>query len=119
MEAVGSGVVLNHRGEFGEVTVNGETKGSADGGNAADDVGAINGGGIPGVDGAVGRFGGDFGIAGSLINGNFQGFVEEAEQPFDRDRLVVAAEGRVVGKVEGSTHGFEVFFEGGAGIRGN
>ena len=62
VEAVGLAVVLNHRGEFGEVTVNGEAKGLANGGNAVDYVSAINGGGIPGIDGTVSRFGGDFGV---------------------------------------------------------
>ena len=112
MEAVGSGVDLNHRGEFREVTVNGKVKGSANGRNTVDNVSAINGRGIPGINGTVGCFGGDFSVAGLLVNGNFQGFVEEAEQPLDRDGLVVAAKGGVVGKVEGGAHGFEVFFEG-------
>ena len=119
MEAAGACVVLNDRGKFGEVTVNGEAEGSANGRDTADDVGAINGGGVPGIDGTMGCFRGDFGVAGSLVDGNFQGFVEEAEQPFDGDGLMVAAKGWVIGEVECAAHGFEVFFEGGAGVRGN
>ena len=112
IQVVGSVVTLEDGREFREVTVDGEPEGSANGRHAPDDVSAINGGGIPGIDGNVGCFRGDLGISGSLINGNLECLVEEAEEAFHRDRLMVAFEGRVVGEVEGIAHAFEVLFEG-------
>lgn len=76
----------------GEVTIDGKAKGSPDSRNAADDIGAVDGGGVPSVSGDVDCFGTDFGVAGSLIGGDGEGLVEEAKETLNRDRLVVAAE---------------------------
>eukprot|EP00977_Amphora_coffeiformis_P022984 scaffold12015_cov218-Amphora_coffeaeformis.AAC.1 len=52
-------------GDGREVAIEGEPEWSANGGDTADDVGAVDGGGVPGVDGAVDRFDGDLGVAGA------------------------------------------------------
>ena len=88
----GDAIVIRDGGwNGGEVAVDGEAEGAADGGNTANDVGAIDGGSIPSMRCDVSGFGADFGVAASLIGGNGDCFVKEAEEAFDRDRLVVAA----------------------------
>ena len=54
-----------------------------------------------------------------MVNGNLERLVEEPEEAFHRDGLVVAFEGRVIGEVEGFAHGFKILFERGARIWGN
>ena len=112
VQVVGARVITDEWWKLGEVTVNGEAKGTADGGNTANDVCTINGGGVPGINCTVGCFRGDLGVSGALVDGNLESFVEEPEEVFNRDRLVVAFDGWVAGEVEGFAHAFEVFFEG-------
>ena len=59
----------------------------------------------------MGGFGGDLGVAKPLVNGDAECFVEEAEEAFDGDRLVVALESRFAWKAEGFAHIDEVFLE--------
>ena len=74
-----SGVVSEGCGGCGKVAINGEAKGVTDGWNAANDVGAVDGGCVPGVCGNVDGFGIDFGVTSSFSGNDGQGFVEEAE----------------------------------------
>ena len=79
MEVGGAGIVGEKGWCGGEVAVKGEAKGAACGGDAADNVGAVDGGGVPSVGGYVDDFNADFGVAAALVGGNGEGFVEEAE----------------------------------------
>ena len=67
----------------GEVAVDGEPKRSADGGNAADDIGTINDRCVPGVHGNVDCFDAHFGVTKTLFGGDGQGFVDLPEETFD------------------------------------
>ena len=89
----GNTIVIGDRGwKGGEITVDGEAEWAADGRDAADDIGAVNGGCIPCVCSNMGGFRADLGVAGALVGSNGNGLVEEAKEAFNRDRLMVAAE---------------------------
>ena len=103
----------------GQVAVDGETKGAADGRNTADDVGTVDGGCVPGVGGNMGGFRADFGITRALGSSDGDGFVEETEETFDRDGLVVAAKAWLAGKLESRAHGGEMTAKGRTGVGGN
>ena len=100
-----------------EVAVDGETKGPANGGDAANKVGAINSGCVPSVGGNVDGFDTDLGVTAAVVGGCGECFVEEAEESFDRDGLVVLTKAGFAGKFEGLAHGFEMAKKGGSGIR--
>ena len=64
-------------------------------------------------------FGGDFNVACALVDGDGDGFVEEAEEAFDNDGFMIAFECRLAWYVEAFAHSFKIFAERGAGVRGN
>ena len=111
-----AGVILERRREVGEVAVEREAKGAANGGDATNNIRVVDGGCIPGVASAMGGFGGDLGVARPLVDSDAKCFVEEAEESFDRDGLVVAFEGGFAGKAECFAHVDEVFLERGPSI---
>ena len=119
VEVGGSGVVGEVGGNVLEVAIYGETEWPADGGDAADNVSIVNGGSIPGVTGDVDGLDSDFEVAAALSSGDSDGFVEETEEAFDRDGLVVVVEARFTWNVERLAHGCEVLFESGAGVGGD
>ena len=82
---VDSVIVWEDVGDGCQVTVERKAEWSAKCQDAADDVSAINGGGIPGVVGAMDGFRGDAGITATLISSDGNGFVEEAEEAFHND----------------------------------
>ena len=86
-------VVWRDVGDGGEVAIEGEAERSADRRDAPDDVGAIDGGGIPGVIRAMDCFVGNFEVAASLVDSDGDGLVKKTEEALDEDGLVVAAEG--------------------------
>ena len=94
----GASVVGELGGDGGWVAVEGKAEGSSDSGNAANDVSAINRGSVPSVDGDVDGFDSDFGVASALVGGDGDGFVQETEEAFDGDRLMVVAKAWFVGQ---------------------
>lgn len=111
-----TGVVGEVWGNGGQIAIDGESERSADCGNAADDVCTVDGGGVPGVCCDVDCFDANFGIASALVDGDGDGFVEEAKESFDGHGLVVLTEGGFAREVESGTHGGEMTFEGRAGV---
>ena len=59
----------------------------------------------------------DLGITRALVGGNGNSFVEETEEAFHGDRLMVTPEAWLARKVEGGAHGREVVAKGGARVR--
>ena len=57
-------------------------------------VGAINGGGVPGIVGTMDSFRGDAGITATLIGSNGNSLVEKTEEAFDNDGLVISSKDR-------------------------
>jgi len=95
-------------GRVGEGDIERELKDSTDSGNAADDVRAINGTGVPSVSSGLGDGGkhvGGWGCA--VFAGDGDSFVEGAEESFDRKAFVIAFCERVEAKAEGFAHSLE------------
>jgi len=112
-------VVMNGRkftkygdGRCGERKVERKGKSATDGGDTAWDVGAIDGAGVPSVGSGVGgasENGGRFDATVGRLNGD--GFVEDAEEAFDREGLVIAGSDGVKTDFENRTHVLEEAFE--------
>ena len=97
VQVVDAVIVWEDVGDGCQVTVKRKAERSANGRDAADDVSAINGGGIPGVVGTMDSFRGDASIPAALVSGNGNGLVEKTEEAFDNDGLVISAKGRFAG----------------------
>ena len=83
-----------------------------------DDVGAVNERSVPCMCGNMDSFDCDFGVAKAFSSGDSGSFVEEAEEPFNGDRLVDVEETLLEGQFEGIAHSFQMAVEGGACIWG-
>ena len=75
----------------GEVAIDGKPERATYGGCAADDVGTVDSGSIPSICGNVDSFDSDFSVAKALGGSDSDCFVEEAEEAFDRDGLMIVA----------------------------
>ena len=62
-------------GNGGKVAIEGKPERATDCRNTADDVGAVDGGGVPGVSGAVDSLAADLAVAETLVDGDGDGFV--------------------------------------------
>ena len=85
VQVVDSVIIWEDVGDGCQVTVKRKAEWLANCQDAANDVGAINGGGVPGVVGAMDGFRGDAGIAATLISSNGNSFVEKVEEAFHND----------------------------------
>jgi len=97
-----------------------ERKDTADSGNGAGNVGAVDGTGVPSVSGGLGdAFKHKLGrnTAGAGFNG--EGLVEDFEPTFDGEGFVVARGNAIVADVEELAHSDEVTFEFTVGIDDN
>jgi hypothetical protein len=112
-------VVWGKVGDGGEVAVDWEAEWSSYGRNAADNIGTVDRRSVPCVVGAVDGFAGDFEVVVALVDGDGDGLIEEAEEPFDDDGFVVPTESRFAGELEGGAHLLEVAKESGAGVGGD
>ena len=90
-EVVDTGVCGEKWGCGGEVAIDGKPERATYGGYAADDVGTVDSGSIPSICGNVDSFDSDFSVAKTLGGSDSDCFVEEAEEAFDRDGLVIVA----------------------------
>ena len=86
--------------------VNGEKERATDGGDAADNVGAVDGSAVPCITGSVGSRDPNKRVV-AIVSGNGDGFVEEPEVTFDTDGFVIAFRGGVESNLQDIAHGFE------------
>ena len=104
-------------GRVREGNIEGELENSTDGGNAADDVCAINGTGVPSISGGLGDGGKHVsGWGRAVFAGDGNGFIEGAEEAFDREPLVIAFRERVKTKAKGFAHFLEAAAEFAIGV---
>lgn len=112
--AVG-GEMSDKVGILEELVVEGKFEFAADGRDTTDDVGAVDGAGVPGISGDEGSGGPD--REGATIGGrDGDGFVEVTEETLDADGLVVAAGVGVEANREKADHFLEKAFEGAVGV---
>jgi hypothetical protein len=90
-EGMNIGSLVRSRSRSGaEAQVKRKSERATDSGNAADDVGPINGAAVPSVGSSVGGFNKD-NVGATIVGGNGDSFVEEAVKMFDCNSFVVAA----------------------------
>ena len=85
-----------------ELVINGELEFTANCRDAANNFGAINWAGVPGVNGY--GDGGQGGVEIPVVGGNGDGLVEVPEEPLNADGLVVASGGLVIADAEDGAH---------------
>ena len=92
-----------------------KAKGATNGGNAANNLGAVDMTSVPGVGGDVGGFNRDSGsAAGSECD--CHGFVEVGEKSFDENSFMIAFRCRVVRKVHLVAHSLKKAEKGATGV---
>ena len=87
-----------------------KAKRTADGRDAANDVGAINRAAVPGICSGVGGFN-KYGIGATVIGSDSDSFVEESVKAFNANGFVVAASGNMNIDVEDVADSDEEAFE--------
>jgi hypothetical protein len=94
----------------GKAQIERKSKRSANGGDAADDIGAINGAAVPSIGGSVGSFDKN-GVGATVIGSNSDGFVEESVEAFDANGFVITTSGNMNIDAENVANGDEKAFK--------
>ena len=105
-------------GVGGKSKVEWELEFATDGGDAANDVGAVDRTGIPGVSGAMDCFHKDL-VGTSIIASDSDTTVENAEEALNTHSFVVAASSRMEFQFEQFAHGFEKAAKSTTGVDNN
>ena len=95
---------------WGKAQIERETERTANGRDAANDVGAVNGAAVPSIGSGVGGFD-EYGIGATVIGSDSNSFVEESVKAFDANGFVVAASGNMNIDVEDVADSDEEAFE--------
>jgi hypothetical protein len=102
----------------GESEIEWKLEFATDGGDAADDVSAVDRAGVPGIGGAVDGFDKDV-VGAAIVAGNGDAAVENTKEALNAHGFVVAASSRMEFQFEQRTHGFEEAAKSTAGVDDN
>lgn len=111
----GNGAVDKGWGLSGEREVKRELEFTANGGDAADNVSAVDWAGVPGISGAVDGFDEDL-VSASIVACDSDAAVKHTEKTFDTHGFVVTTSSSVEFQFELCTHGFEEAAKSAAGV---
>jgi hypothetical protein len=106
-ESMNVGCLIGGRGwGFAEADIKGKPEGSANGGNAANDVSTVNRAAVPGISSCVSSFH-KHSVSATVIGGNSDGFIQKPVKVFNADGFVIPFSGTMKGNVEEETHFLE------------
>ena len=102
----GGGMVGTKFGRKAQRDIDRENERATDGGNATDDVSAMDGSAVPCIASSMGS-GDPNKRVGAIVGGNGDGLVEEPEVSFDADGFVITFGCRVESNLQDVAHGLE------------
>ena len=102
----GGGMVGTKFGRKAQRDIDRENERATDGGNATDDVSAMDGSAVPCIPSSMGS-GDPNKRVGSIVGGNGDGLVEEPEVTFNADGFVITFGCRVESNLQDVAHGLE------------
>lgn len=102
-------------GYRGKADIERELELASNGGDAANNIRAVDGAAIPSIRGAVGGLHENF-VGATVVSGDGCNFVEEAKEAFDTDGFVVAAGSGMEGQLEDFAKAVEMGLEDTVGV---
>jgi hypothetical protein len=109
---------IDGRGWSGKADIERKLELAANGSNAADNVGAVDGAAVPGISGTMGGFHENF-VGGTVVCVNCGDFVQETEEAFNADSFVITACSDMEREAEHGTKAFEFGLESTVGVDNN